>query len=153
MTISTKDHLQALLAAIHALDPTGAHGFEGFVGSVLSVICEQPFRLASSGVQRGRDGDSAYDGGATYFEGKRYDADVPKKEITGKFTDLRADNQGQVDTWVMGATASVPALRDEDVRAMAEGVGTYRRSGYRCLNGQMRSSTRSCAYAMWILMS
>ena len=87
------------------------------------MACEQPFRLASSGTQRGRDGDSAFDAGATYFEAKRYSAKVPKKEIAAKLMDLMADNQGQVDTWIIGATSPIPALNAKDFRALAESAG------------------------------
>ena len=37
--------------------------------------------------------------------------------------DLKVDNQGQVDTFVIAATARVPALNAEDFRAQAEGDG------------------------------
>ncbi|WP_227010590.1 hypothetical protein [Pelagibius marinus] len=90
---------------------------------VLSEVCGQPFRLASGGSQRGRDGDSAFDDGATLFEGKRYEKSVPKREIADKLMDLKVDNQGQVDLWVMGATAPVPALDAKDFRSLAENEG------------------------------
>src|SRR3546814_3697369 len=90
-------HLANLRSALLKLEPAGAAGFEGLLAAVLSQVCGQPFRLASSGTQRGRDGDSAFDAGATYFEAKRYDNGVPKNEVAVKIMDLKADNQGQVD--------------------------------------------------------
>ena len=121
----TKTHLQSLRSALLKLPPTGPHGFEGFIAAVLTEACGQPFRLASSGSQRGRDGDSAFDAGATYFEAKLYKGAVPKKEIAVKFMDLAADNQGQVDTFIIASTSSVPALNAADFRRTfgATGIG------------------------------
>jgi hypothetical protein len=123
MAITNDNHLEALKAAILKLEPSGADGFEGLLAAVLTKICDQPFRLASSGSQRGRDGDSAFDAGATYFEAKRYSDEVPKKEIATKLMDLKIDNQGQVDTWILGATSEVPALNAKDFRELAEREG------------------------------
>ena len=110
----TKTHLQSLRSVLLKLPPTGPHGFEGFIAAVLTEACGQPFRLASSGSQRGRDGDSAFEAGATYFEAKLYKGAVPKKEIAVKFMDLAADNQGQVDTFIIASTSSIPALNAAD---------------------------------------
>lgn len=79
------------------------------MAAALSVACGQPFRIATSGSQRGRDGDSAFDEGATYFEAKRYKDAIPKEQIAVKLMDLAADNAGQVDTWVLCATVGVGA--------------------------------------------
>ena len=119
----TTTHLANLKRALLKLPPTGSDGFEGLLAAVLTMACGQPFRLASSGTQRGRDGDSAFDAGATYFEAKRYRNNVPKKEITAKLMDLMADNQGQVDTWIIAATSPIPALNAKDFRVSAESVG------------------------------
>src|SRR5258708_473913 len=82
----------------------------------MAEICGQPFRLASSGSQRGRDGDSAFDDGTTYFEAKLYTDSVPPAVVTGKIVDLAADDKGQVDTWILCATSEVPALNAETYR-------------------------------------
>ena len=37
--------------------------------------------------------------------------------------DLMVDNQGQVDTWIIGATSSIPALEANDSRSLAESYG------------------------------
>jgi hypothetical protein len=99
--------LQALKEALHTLKDTGADGFEGLLAAVLSDICGQPFRLASSGSQRGRDGDSAFDAGATYFEAKLYQDAVPRAAVSNKILELSVDDQGQVDTWVLCATSPI----------------------------------------------
>lgn len=119
----TTEHLEALREALRKLAPSGDAGFEGFVAAILSEVCGQPFRLASSGSQRGRDGDSAFDAGATYFEAKRYEDDVPKKEVAVKIMDLANDDQGHVDTWIVCATSEIPALKAQDFRTNAERFG------------------------------
>ena len=119
----TETHLQNIRSALLKLPPTGPHGFEGFIGAVLTEACGQPFRLASSGSQRGRDGDSAFDAGATYFEAKLYTGAVPKKDTAVKFMDLMADNQGQVDTFIIASTSSIPALNATDFRRTFEATG------------------------------
>ena len=119
----TDRHLENLKSAILKIDPRGPDGFEGLLAAALTVACGQPFRLASSGTQRGRDGDSAFDAGATYFEAKRYAGDVPKREIAVKLTDIVVDDQGQVDTWIIGSTSPIPALKARDFRKMFESFG------------------------------
>ena len=123
MAITTTQHLENLKTALLKLSPTGSDGFEGLLAAVLTVACEQPFRLASNGSQRGRDGDSAFDAGATYFEAKRYSDNIPKAEIASKLMYLETDDQGQVDTWVIGATSPIPALNAKDFRNLAERKG------------------------------
>ena len=120
---SDRRHLKNLRSVILKLAPTGPNGFEGFLAALLTVICEQPFRLASSGTQRGRDGDSAFDAGATYFEAKLYSGDVPKREIAVKVMDLLADDQGQVDMWIIGSTSAIPAQNAMDFRKTFESIG------------------------------
>lgn len=123
MPTTTELHLASLKSALIKLPPTGSDGFEGLLAAVLTMACGQPFRLASSGSQRGRDGDSAFDAGATYFEAKRYTNKVPKAEVAVKIMDLMVDNQGQVDTSIIGATSSIPALEANDSRSLAESYG------------------------------
>src|SRR5258706_7298237 len=107
MDVATQRHLPALKAALQTLYHSGPTGFEGLLSGVLSEICGQPFRLASSGSQRGRDGDSAFDAGATYFEAKLYGGDVPRATVSSKILELSVDDKGQVDTWVLCATSPI----------------------------------------------
>jgi hypothetical protein len=116
MDVATQPHLPALKAALKTLKDSGPTGFEGLLSAVMSEICGQPFRLAASGLQRGRDGDSAFDDGATYFEAKLYTDAVPSSVVTGKIVDLAADDKGQVDSWILCATSEVPALHAEKYR-------------------------------------
>jgi hypothetical protein len=107
MDKGTESYLKTLKDILRTLKDSGADGFEGLLASVLSEICGQPFRLASSGSQRGRDGDSAFDDGATYFEAKLYQGTVPREAVSAKILDLTIDDEGQVDTWILCATSPI----------------------------------------------
>ncbi|WP_124415624.1 hypothetical protein [Pseudomonas sp. R4-35-07] len=119
MNTADKMHAKALQGALLALDPAGPDGFEGFLGVILGEITGQSFRLAKSGTQRGRDGDSAFDGGATYFEGKRYKDGLSKNDITIKLFDVANDDASLVDLWILGATCEVASQTVDDGRAFA----------------------------------
>lgn len=123
MNSADTHHAKSLREALHELYHSGPDGFEGFVSVVLGNLTGQSFRLARSGTQRGRDGDSAFDGGATYFEGKRYNESPSKSDIFAKLGDLAADDAGQVDLWVLGATCEVAAQTVADAKAFAAKCG------------------------------
>ncbi|QGF26264.1 hypothetical protein EE896_05130 [Pantoea eucalypti] len=116
MNTADKKHAKALQDALLSLDPSGPEGFEGLLGVVLGEVTGQSFRLAKSGTQRGRDGDSAFDGGATYFEGKRYKEGLSKNDISTKLFDVANDDTGVVDLWILGATCEVASQTVEDGR-------------------------------------
>jgi hypothetical protein len=123
MDAGTEPHLAALKAALKTLKDSGPTGFEGLLAAVLSETCGQPFRVASSGSQRGRDGDSAFDDGATYFEAKLYTDDVPQAAVNGKIVDLANDDKGQVDTWILCATSSVNSQHADKYRGSLAALG------------------------------
>ena len=123
MNTADKKHAKALLEALLALHPTGPDGFEGFLGVILGSIKGQSFRLAKSGTQRGRDGDSAFDGGATYFEAKRYKDGLSKNDISLKLFDIANDDAGMVDLWILGATCEVPSQTVVEAREFAANNG------------------------------
>jgi hypothetical protein len=123
MDADDQKHSEYLRSALLALPPSGSKGFEGLLGVILGRLTGQSFRLASSGGQRGRDGDSAFDGGATYFEAKRYKDEVSKKDIAIKFVDLLNDDAGKVDLWILGATCEISAQLETDIRKMFDGAG------------------------------
>jgi len=123
MDASTVPHLAALKAALQTLNHSGSHGFEGLLAAVLSEVCGQPFRVASSGSQRGRDGDSAFDDGATFFEAKLYEDDVPPAAVNGKIVDLANDDKGQVDTWILCATSPVNSQHADRYRGSLAAFG------------------------------
>ena len=118
-----KKHSDNLQAALSALYHSGPNGFEGLLGIILGSVTGQSFRLAKSGSQRGRDGDTAFDGGATYFEGKRYRKSPKPAEITAKLFDIERDDVGQVDLWILGATCEVAAQTAADMRHVCERLG------------------------------
>lgn len=119
MNTADKMHAEALKEALLALDPSGPEGFEGFLGVILGEITGQSFRLAKSGTQLGRDGDSAFDGGATFFEGKRYKDGLSKNDISVKLFDVANDDVSLVDVWILGATCEVASQTVEAAQKFA----------------------------------
>jgi hypothetical protein len=125
MNAIDQKHADNLRIALLGMYHSGEDGFEGLLGVALGSLTGQTFRLASSGSQRGRDGDSAFDRGETYFEGKRYRDPPGRPEISAKLYDLANDDTGQVDLWVLGATCEIPALTIADAEAFTKlhGIG------------------------------
>ncbi|CAN7226272.1 P-loop NTPase family protein [Pseudomonas brassicacearum] len=123
MNTADQIHATALQNTLLALDPSGPEGFEGFLGVILGDLTGQSFRLAKSGTQRGRDGDSAFDGGATYFEGKRYRDRLSKNEISTKLFDVANEDARLVDLWILGATCEVASQTVQDARIFAAKLG------------------------------
>jgi len=66
--INAGDHFASLRDAIRELNAAGADGFEGLIAAVLSDITKTAFALASSGSQRGKDGNSSLNNAAVAFE-------------------------------------------------------------------------------------
>ena len=115
--------LETLKHAILKLDATKEDGFEGFIAALLNEVTGQPFRIASSGTQRGRDGESEFDEGAIYFEAKLRKNSVSKDQIAVKLVDLLADDQGQLDIFIICTTGSISAQHAKDFRNMFEASG------------------------------
>jgi hypothetical protein len=116
MASSLETHIENLSAALSELKPTGENGFEGMMAVTLDVVTGIPFRLASSGYQRGVDGKAAFEG-AVAFEGKLYTNDLPRKDVLSKIPDLVRHNDHADLVWVLGATCIVPAQLADDLRA------------------------------------
>lgn len=116
-------HAKTIQNALLALNPSGPEGFEGFLGVILGELTGQSFRLAKSGTQQGRDGDSAFDGGATYFEGKRYKEGLSKDDISVKLFDVANDDISLVDLWILGATCEVASQTVYAARKFAANQG------------------------------
>lgn len=106
MTVHTTDDLRA---TIRKLNPTGPDGFEGLMAAVLTELTRRTFALASSGSQRGKDGQSTLDDGAISFEGKLYDDRVAKDQILSKITEIAVDEEGQTELWILASTGPVSA--------------------------------------------
>ncbi|ESY95491.1 hypothetical protein [Mesorhizobium sp. LNHC229A00] len=116
MIISLEGHIDDLKAALSELKPTSEKGFEGLIAATLNAVTGIPFRLASSGYQRGVDGKSAFEG-AVAFEGKLYTDDLPRKDVLSKIPDFVRHNDHADLVWVLGATCTVPSQLADDLRA------------------------------------
>lgn len=109
-------HIENLRNALVSLKATGEDGFEGIIAEALYGITDIPFRLASSGYQRGIDGMAAFEG-AVAFEGKLYTNKLPRADVLSKIPDLVRHNDHADLVWVLGATCEVPSQLADDLRA------------------------------------
>lgn len=116
-------HLSALKEALHTLKDVGDDGFEGLLAAILSDICGQPFRLAASGSQHGRDGDTAFDGDSIYFEAKLYQKEVRKEAFYSKLSEIIAADKGGLDIWILCATSPISSQHAEHCKAVLGRVG------------------------------
>ncbi|MDD1532694.1 MULTISPECIES: hypothetical protein [unclassified Bradyrhizobium] len=92
---------------VRKLEPTGPNGFEGLLAAVLTELTGRTFALASSGSQRGKDGQSVLDEGAISFEGKLYEDAVAKDQILSKIAEIAADEEGQTGLWILASTGPI----------------------------------------------
>ena len=106
--------LDNLKNAVLALDPSGAQGFEGLIGTALAEIVGIPFRLANSGVQFGVDGTSSSTDSSISYECKRYSDRVPREPVMAKVGELSIASH-DVDLWILCATSEVGAQLVDDV--------------------------------------
>jgi hypothetical protein len=93
--------------AVRKLKPTGPDGFEGLIAAVLTDLTKRTFELASSGSQRGKDGQSSVDGGAISFEGKLYEDAVARDQILSKIAEIAGDEEGQTELRILASTSPV----------------------------------------------
>ncbi|WP_146010333.1 hypothetical protein [Acidimangrovimonas sediminis] len=116
--------LRDLRAALLALKPAGADGFEGLLAVVLGKIARQDFRLAKSGLQNGMDGATFSSGSFISFEAKRYDTTINDNEVLTKITRLIGSSTPP-DLWVLGATKGASTQLLEPMKSAAEknGIG------------------------------
>lgn len=106
-------HLKNVLLTLKAAGPTG---FEGLVRVLLTALTGVPFRLATSGLQGGLDGDAALRGDGVCFEAKRYSGDIHRNEVLTKITDLARKNDAPDRLWVLAATTEIGAQLASAVR-------------------------------------
>jgi hypothetical protein len=112
-----------LRTTVRKLNATGPDGFEGLIAVVLTELTKRTFALASSGSQRGKDGQSAFDGGAIVFEGKLYEDAVPKDQILSKIAEIAVDEEGQTELWILGSTGPVSAQHLNTARKAGRKIG------------------------------
>ncbi|EPL09079.1 hypothetical protein [Pseudomonas sp. CF150] len=103
----TRKQLEYLKDLLLSLDAAGAMGFEGFVRVVLTTLTNIPFRLATSGLQGGLDGDSAFQNDAVCFEAKRYSGRVSRETVVTKIADLSRVSEAADRLWVLAATSEI----------------------------------------------
>ena len=123
MPRSIQEHLASLQTVLLSLENTGEVGFEGLIATILSDISGRPFRLASSGSQHGRDGESQFDAGTTYFEAKLYSKSLPKNEVLSKVLEAGLGADGDLDLWVFGSTQPISAQHSWLIEKAAEKFG------------------------------
>lgn len=116
MPSSFETHIENLSTTLQKLKATGENGFEGLIKVTLSAITDIPFRLASSGYQRGVDGKAAFED-TIAFEAKRYSNDLPRNDVLSKITDFVRHNDYADLVWILGATCTVPSQLADDLRA------------------------------------
>jgi hypothetical protein len=92
---------------LRKLKPTGSDGFEGLMAAVLTDLTQRTFALASSGSQRGKDGQSVLDNGAVAFEAKLYDDKVAKDQFLSKIAEIAGDEEGQTELWILASTGPI----------------------------------------------
>ena len=103
------DPIEELRQILRKLKPEGADGFEGLIAAVLGDLTKRSFALASAGSQRGRDGQSALDGGAILFEAKLY-GDAPRKDVIyTKILEIAAERASNTELYVLASTSPISA--------------------------------------------
>lgn len=94
------------VAALKCLRESGPESFEDLVASLLAALSGVPFRLCRSGLQPGVDALSA---GSVGVEVKRYDSNLPIRDLEGALGDAAAPHLG-LDLWVAVSTTSLGGL-------------------------------------------
>lgn len=115
-------NLDDIKAALLALSPTGPLGFEGLLAAVLGQISGQPFRLARSGSQGGRDGDTLDQTSHISFECKLYTNPLSGPDVQAKITQL-AGSPNPPDVWVLAATVEAGSQLVGVIRGAASRIG------------------------------
>lgn len=118
----TMPDLDDIKTALLALSPTGASGFEGLLAAVLGHISGQPFRLARSGSQGGRDGDTLDQTSHISFECKLYTNPLSNSDVQAKITQL-AGSANPPDVWVLAATVEASSQLVGVIRTAASRIG------------------------------
>lgn len=116
------NHLNYIAEAQRNLKATGTDGFEGLVGQLLGGFCSVSFRLASSGLQQGQDGQNFDELLKVSFEAKRYSNEISKDGVQSKVTEICAQIDGP-DVWVLAATGPLNPTTRKTVELQLEKEG------------------------------
>ncbi len=114
--------LNEIREAILKLTATGPLGFEGLLGAVLEKVAGQPFRLARSGIQAGRDGDTAAVTSHISYECKLYTSALSSADVQAKITQL-AGSADPPDVWALAATVEAGSQLVGTLQAAATRFG------------------------------
>jgi hypothetical protein len=117
--------IEGLRENVRKLKPDGDDGFEGLMAAVLTDLTRRSFAIASSGSQRGRDGQSALDRGVVLFEAKRYDGTLPKEKILTKITEIAGDTESTPELFIVGATGPIWAQHITLMQSAARRFGMF----------------------------
>ena len=115
--------IERLRQNIRKLKADGGDGFEGLMAAVLTELTRRSFAIASSGSQRGRDGQSALDRGVVLFEAKRYDDTLPKEKILTKITEIAGDTESTPELFIVGSTGPISAQHISLMQSAARRFG------------------------------
>jgi hypothetical protein len=108
---------------IRRLKADGDDGFEGLMAAVLTDVTCRSFAIASSGSQRGRDGQSALDEGVVVFEAKRYDDSLPKDKILTKIAEIAGDSDSKTELYIVGCTSPISAQHVSSMQKAGKKLG------------------------------
>ncbi|MHA3793050.1 DEAD/DEAH box helicase family protein [Sphingomonas sp. YL-JM2C] len=117
MLTETATAQKQLRTILRAIKPASADGFEGLVATALAAMTGQIIRLASSGLQFGRDMRTSGTGFTIAAECKRYGDDLKLEHLAGKATIAARHLGGHADLWLVCATS---AIGDQTVAELSE---------------------------------
>lgn len=109
------DSLKTIKSGLLSLKPAGADGFEGLLRIALTNLTGIPFRLASSGLQGGKDGEAAFSSDPVSFEAKLYSGKIDRKDVLVKIADLARKENAADRLWLLGATTEISTQLAEQV--------------------------------------
>lgn len=116
--------LEAFVAALRTLEPTGERGFEGFVRDVLRSVLGRQINLMKSGPQHGGDmiADSRPGLPEITIECKRHSKPLRYDDLRRKLEDALGKNP-KLDLWVIAATTPINHEDLNRLRMIAKGAG------------------------------
>lgn len=116
--------LEAFVAALRTLEPTGERGFEGFVRDVLRSVLGRQIHLMKSGPQHGGDmiADSRPGLPEITIECKRHSKPLRYDDLRRKLEDALGKNP-KLDLWVIAATTPINHEDLNRLRMIAKGAG------------------------------
>lgn len=120
--VQSRASLDDLREALRVLKPTGSTGFEGLLARVLSKISHHDFRLAKSGLQNGKDGESVDELLRISFEAKLYKNKINDNEVLTKITRIIGSSTPP-DLWILGATVEASTQLLDPLQAATSKTG------------------------------